>query len=483
MATHNNRHAFSKKPLAIGTCVLAAIAGVASAFPPPVTGVPVPDMAQFDTIMQTFMDTNSIDAGVLGILHDDCIVYMRGFGWDDAGHTDLLSPDQMFRLASVTKPVVAAAAVLLDQQVGGTLLGANAFDVGQVGGGILAAQPGDAYDPFPGPGPGDNNIQNITVQNLIDHQGGWDDDNSPVPPGVSEPDWTYREVTIAAAMGVSDPPGRVNTMRYILGRPLEFTPGTTGLYANTNYLALGLIIEQVSGKSLQTYIRQDLLSQFSYVNQLDIARGRTFEVNKHPREPDYHSFGLSQNVFDPGGPQVQQPHGGWDHEARVGQGGLISSAVPLLVLANRHTIRGVPIDPTNTNSWTHTGSLPSGTATVLRRRGDGNCFCVLFNRRSVSSGGTSFGSAINSLIDGAISAGGFTWPTQCVDGTWVDFVGGSLSGNGTFFDPFLELQDGIDAVPVTGRVQIKPGETDWTGTITKPLILNAPLGAARIGIP
>ena len=56
-----------------------------------------------------------------------------------------------------------------------------------------------------------------------------------------------------------------------------------------------------------------------------------------------------------------------------------------------------------------------------------------------------------------------------------------MSGNGTFLDPYLLPQDGIDAVPETGRVQIKPGETDWTGTITKPLALCAPMGTVRIG--
>jgi len=426
--------------------------------------------------MQDFMDDNGIDAGVLGILRDDCIVYMRGFGWDNADHDALLSPDQMLRLASVTKPVTAAAA---QQLIDDGFLDPQAFvfDLGQQGGGILG---GADYEPFPNQG--DDRLEDIRVADLFAHLGGWEKDE----PGV--PDWTYREIQIAAAMNVSSPPQRHETVQFILGQPLQFDPGDTTYrdpggsrpYSNINYLVLGLIVEQVSGDDLVSFVREEVFGQFPYVNQNDIALGRTFESAKHPREPHYHSFGQVTNVFDPNGPLVAQPHGGWANEVRVGQGGMIAGAAPLLVLANNHTIRGVQIDPTDSTSWTHTGSLPSGTATVLRRRGDGVCYVVLFNRRSVSPGDSSFGGAISSLIGGAINAGGFTWPTTCVDGTWVHFVA-PPAGNGTFLRPYRLLSTGITAVPRTGRVQIKPGETDWTGTITKPLFLCAPMGTVRIG--
>lgn len=458
-------------------CVAAlALSTTAYAYPPPANGVDVPEMAQFDTIMQNFMDNNGINAGVLGILRNNCIVYMRGFGWDNADQTALLSPDQMFRLASVTKPVTAAAAQQLidDGQLDPQ---AFVFDLGQQGGGILG---GPDYEPFPSQG--DDRLEDIRVADLFAHLGGWEADE----PGV--PDWTYREVQVANAMGVSSPPERHEMVQFILGQPMQFDPGDTTYrdpngnrpYHNINYLLLGLIVEQISGVDLVSYERDEVFGQFPFVNQNDIALGRTFEANKHPREPNYHSFGQVTNVFDPNGPLVEQPHGGWGHENRVGQGGLIASAAPLLVLANNHTIRGVQIDPTDSTSWTHTGSLPSGTATVLRRRGDGICFVAMFNRRSVNPGDSSFGGTISNLIEAEIDAGGFTWPTKCVDGTWVDFFEPPF-GNGTFFRPYRLLGSGINAVPRTGRVQIKPGQSGWTGTIEKPLSLCAPMGPVTIG--
>ena len=230
----------SERWIAGTLCAVAlALATNAHAFPPPATGIPVPELAQFDTIMQDFMNANGIDAGVLGILRNDCIVYMRGFGWDNAAHTVLLLPDQMLRLASVTKPVVAAATVLLDQQLGGTLLGANAFNLGQPGGGVLNLAPWPAL--------GDNRLANVRVTHLINHRGGWEKDE----PGV--PDWTYKEVTVANAMGVPSPPSRTQMVRFILGQPLQFNPGNVNYvdpngkapYSNINYLVLGLIIEQL----------------------------------------------------------------------------------------------------------------------------------------------------------------------------------------------------------------------------------------------
>ncbi len=468
-----NVHRIIQTSVAAALAVLTAGSSV-HAFPPPATGVDVPEMAQFDTIMQNFMDANGIDAGVLGILRNDCIVYMRGFGWDDADHDNLLSPDQMFRLASVTKVVTASAGQLL---IARGQLDPNdfVFDLGQQGGGILD------YDPFPDLG--DDRYEDIIVADLFGHLGGWEPDE----PGI--PDWTYQEIQIANDMDVNSPPSRVNMVRYILGQPLQFDPGDNGYtdpngnapYSNINYLVLGLIIEQITGQTLMDFIQQELLGEFPWVDEADIAMGRTFWNDRHSREPDYHSFGKVTNVFNPNGLSVEQPHGGWAHEMRVGQGGQIASAVPLLVLANNHTIRGVRIDPTNGNSWTHTGSLPSGTATVLRRRGDGICFVVMFNRRSVTSNGTSFGGTISGLIDTAITNGGFEWPTQCVDGTWVDVENGNIIGNGTFFNPRLYVWQGVNFAPIGGRVQFKPGSSGWVGLIDKHVILNAPMGSVRIG--
>jgi len=45
----------------------------------------------------------------------------------------------------------------------------------------------------------------------------------------------------------------------IAGEPLEFTPGSTWEYCNTNYLALGLVIEKLSGKPYGDVVRERII--------------------------------------------------------------------------------------------------------------------------------------------------------------------------------------------------------------------------------
>ena len=305
------------------------------------SGQPVPQLVIFDLAMQIFMDSNGIEAGVLGVMKDGRIVYLRGFGWRDNAHTTTLPENAMMRLASVTKPVTAAGIRKLIEWDTIDLL-EFAFRLGQPAPGILA------YDAFPSLG--DSRIRSITVEHLLTHTGGWDRDVAP--------DLTYREIAIAADMGVASPPGRVNTVRWIMGQPLQVTPGAEYHYSNIGYLLLGLILEQESGMDYISFIRQNVLTESMWFPATEFELGRTFPADRNPREPWYDEDTLGINVFDPYSqfPWVRRPDGSWDHEARVGQGALIASAVMLLLFDSPEfvfsffgaiKIGAVPI-PTNT---------------------------------------------------------------------------------------------------------------------------------------
>ena len=47
-------------------------------------------------------------------------------------------------------------------------------------------------------------------------------------------------------------------INYAFSKPLEFAPGTKFKYSNTNYVLLGLIIEQVSGKTLANFFQDEI---------------------------------------------------------------------------------------------------------------------------------------------------------------------------------------------------------------------------------
>ncbi len=354
----------------------------------------LPFAVAFDSVMTGFMARHDIEAGLLGVMRDGVVAHERAYGWADAGRTRPLADDAMMRLASVTKPVTAALVHALVRE--GLLdLDDRAFDLGQPGGGILD------LEPFPAPG--DARLRDVTVLHLLRHEGGWDR-------GVAG-DHTYREVTVADDMGVASPPGRERTVRWILGRPLEFAPGTRSAYSNIGYLVLGLIVEQVTGTSYLDALRTRVLDPLG-VPAGDMIAGRTFPADRSPREPWYDSDEMVVNVFDPTGPAVRRPAGGWDHEARVGQGGLVATPRAILALLDTHTVSGDMIGSLRTGSegpsWrrNHTGSLP-GTNALARQRGDGVNYVVLFNRRPGS--GTSFAALIRTEMDRLLDSGELEW--------------------------------------------------------------------------
>jgi len=362
----------------------------------PTAGLPDtgPTLERFDSLMLSFMARHGIGAGALGIMRGGEVVYEEGFGWQDASHQTVLPDDALMRLASVTKPLTASAIRKLESR-GQLALDDHAFNLGQEGGGILEL--------VPFPMPGDPRLEEITVRDLLRHRGGWDRDIAG--------DLTYREIQIAGEMGVPSPPGRENTVRYILGRPLEHEPGSVYAYSNIGFLVLGLIVEEVTGTDHLEYIRSEILAPLG-VPATELILGRTFPTDRDPREPWYDSNALSSNVFDPTGALVRAPDGGWHHEARVGQGGLVASTYALLEWLDDYIVSGDEIGAQRSGTegagWrrNHTGSL-SGTNTLARQRGDGVNYVVLFNKRPSSS--TSYSTLIRGEIDALLDGGTIRW--------------------------------------------------------------------------
>ena len=125
----------------------------------------------------------------------------------------------------------------------------------------------------------------------------------------------------------------------------------------------------------------------------------------------------------------------------------------------------------------HTGSMPSGTRSVIRRRSDGIHCAVLSNRHE--SSGSSWAEEIIDELDDVIDNSGVTWPTGCLDGIWVDFDHDS-AGAGNFDNPFNTLDAGLSNTPEQARMPIKGGGTDWAGTINQRVELRVSLTPAVI---
>jgi N-acyl-D-amino-acid deacylase len=378
--------------------------------PIPVTGQANPDLASFDDMMLSFLTKHNVPGAALAVTRDGVLVYARGFGMADDG--ERVQPRALFRIASISKPITAAAILKLIEE-GKLKLDDRAFA-------MLKLQPflpkGRKRDP---------RLKDITVRQLLQHTGGWDRDKSGDP--------MFRSVEIAQALGVPPPAEPEQIIRFMLGQPLDFSPGERYAYSNFGYCVLGRIIEKVSGETYDNYVRKHVLAPLgAKASRL----GKTLLAGRAPGEVTYHAKGTAPSVFAANlGKQVPLPYGAWCLEAMDSHGGWISSAVDLVRLAsafdkpeqcpilNKKSIatmfarpegaagynaKGKPrpvyyacgwqvtvAGKNKANQW-HTGAL-DGTATILVRRHDGLCWAVLFNARASSRG-----EYLAGLIDGLV---------------------------------------------------------------------------------
>jgi CubicO group peptidase (beta-lactamase class C family) len=255
-------------------------------------------------------------------------------------------------------------------------------------------------------------LRGITIRQLLQHTGGWDRDKSFDP--------MFRSERIARATNTSPPATPQNIIRYMLSRELDFDPGTRYAYSNFGYCVLGRIIEKVTGRGYEQFVKEKVLAPLGITR---MRLGVTLDGKQAPGEVRYYTSedGLAQNVFPGQGEKVPWPYGGFHLEAMDAHGGWIASAVDLARIAAAlhdpescpffkaptfETMHAPPPAPVSrkpdgslaetyygcgwqvrpvgkngkANYW-HNGSLP-GTATLLVRRADGLSWAVLFNQRS-----------------------------------------------------------------------------------------------------
>jgi hypothetical protein len=263
-------------------------------------------------------------------------------------------------------------------------------------------------------------------------------------------------------------------------------------------MVLGLIVEQVSGQQLEPYVRNKVLGPLDWVPVSELVWGRTHPVNRDPREPWYDCEDRCPDVFDddPDRDDVICSEGGWDHEAKFGHGGMVSSTTMMLHLAENYYISDVTTTGNSDPSYGeltggvrddrfHRGNF-CGTNSVLQQRSDGINFAVIFNRDGTDVNSPPppadpilYHQGIQTAINNTINAGGIKWPTQGVDGQWADF-NEAAAGEGSFEEPWNDLSLALNGMAYEGTLNIKPGTTDWIGTINQTVRIRAPLNGGVI---
>lgn len=354
-----------------------------------ITGPEVSALLPFDTTMTEFMQQRSIPCAALAVTYQGRLVFARGYTSEDTSD-EVTQPTSLFRVASLTKPLTAAAIMILVQK-GKLSLDAYVTDLIQ-----LSPPSGQTADA---------RLGDVTVRHLLQHTGGWDRNLAPDP--------TWNDRIISQALGVDYPLTTAHIMTYTTGQPLQHDPGTTFAYCNYGYLLLGEIIEQISSQSYEQFILQYILDPLGIYR---MRLGESALSGKLPSEVVYHSLYTRTSVIDNSGDSVPFPYGGFNLDYQRAQGGWVASTVDLLRFANAfdsqnnstlflpETIELIFAQPsigpegngrwyglgwfvrnagTSRNTW-HDGSQP-GSSTLMVRRWDGISWVVMFNQREDSS--------------------------------------------------------------------------------------------------
>lgn len=387
------------------------------------TGTAIPSMVSVDNYIKTLMTNTKARSASLAITKNGKLVYARGFNNAEAGYP-AAQPTSMYRVASCSKPITSVATHQLIQEGKLTL--------------NKRVRPLLGLTTPSGGAPADSRLDDVTVDHLLYHAGGWNRDTAG--------DVVFKEPDAATANSVALPVNKLHVNKYATGQSLQFTPGEGSVYSNYGIGLAGQVIEK---KRATTYTAAVKASIWDKLGASRPQLGRSLLANKIAGEVRYEPAvpSVDRSVLTSARPFVGRPYGSWTQENLDAFGGWVMAApdyakmlaafdlgsrnpllnstmtnvmwssppvgyYPAALSDNTGLLRGwfrtsftnaagEPVDAIG-----HNGSLP-GTACLAMRRADGISFVLLMNRDlpgalQFSTHGMSINNAINAVT---------TWPT------------------------------------------------------------------------
>ncbi|HZR66393.1 MAG TPA: serine hydrolase [Terriglobales bacterium] len=193
--------------------IMLMLAGCVSLF----AQEPEHNLNVLDNIVQSSIDNHEAPGAVLLVGHDGKVVYRKAFGNRSLEpKVEAMTTDTIFDLASLTKVIATTTAVMqLEEQ-----------------GRIKLNDPVAKYIPeFAQNGKGD-----ITIRDLLTHYSG-------LRPDIDlKPDWTGRDAALSLAFAET---------------PVA-PPETQFIYSDTNFITLGVLVERLSGMTLDAYCAKNI---------------------------------------------------------------------------------------------------------------------------------------------------------------------------------------------------------------------------------
>jgi len=229
------------------------------------SGDAVPDLQPLEDALVGAMAKWGIVGGQMAIAKDGKLVYSRGFGLADAEENTPVGRTHRFRIASCSKPFTGVGILKLIDD-GKLALDTPVFP-------LLALQ-GPPNAPY------DARLDEITVQDLLVHGGGWDSAGTGM-----DPQYLPWPALASHLLGEADPASGETIVRYMLSQPLDFDPGTKSSYSNFGFNVLGRVIEHVSGQPFEVWMQEHILAPSGITS---MAIGGTTLAQRMPDEVRYY---------------------------------------------------------------------------------------------------------------------------------------------------------------------------------------------------
>ncbi len=278
-------------------------------------------MTDLTTLLQSFVDDDLVP-GAVGLVARGDAVEVAAVGSLDLEGTAPMTPDAIFRIASITKPVVAAAAMLLVEDGVLALDDPIARWLPELAAPVVVRRPdGPIDDVVPATRP-------ITVEDLQTSRAGWG-----FPAGFSAPAAEPLVSVLGQASPTESVPEPDVWLRALAGIPLLHQPGEAWLYHTCSDI-LGVLIARASGRSLPEFLAERVFEPLG-------MRDSGFHVPEA-------SLGRLTTAYRPDGDTLvlaDPPHGAITRPPAFasGGGGLVSTAVDWLAFGRMLLAGGEPL--------------------------------------------------------------------------------------------------------------------------------------------
>ena len=260
-------------------------------------------LQQLKPALQKYVDSRVVAGAVATIGSKDGIVAEVAVGDLNIEQKKPMSPDALFRIASMTKPITVMGLIILAEQGKLSIDDPVEKHLPVFKGQMLIASRDDQAKTTTLKKPS----RSITLRDLASHTSGLP---GGFPEGIADL-YFKRQLLLAEAVCVSSQ------------RPLDFEPGSKWAYCNAGIDTLGRVIEVVSGQSYESFLTQHIFEPLG-------MKDTSFYPTDEQLQRLAGLYGSKDGTLEPVGFQLLGPTKGAKHP--IPAGGLYSTAGDLAKL-------------------------------------------------------------------------------------------------------------------------------------------------------